>query len=62
MVDDIEDSSETRRNKECVHLIFGVDISLNAGNFMYFAPLSYILSKSNLNEKTKLKLSTVFIE
>ena len=61
MVDDIEDSSETRRNKECVHLIFGVDISLNAGNFMYFAPLSYILSKSNLNEKAKLKLSTVFI-
>lgn len=29
---------------------------------MYFAPLSYILSKSNLSEKAKLSLSMVFIE
>ena len=49
MVDDIEDNSTTRRNKECVHLLFGTDISLNAGNFMYFAPISFILSKSKLN-------------
>lgn len=39
MVDDIEDGSELRRGKPCTHKIFGVDIAVNAGNFMYYAPL-----------------------
>lgn len=36
MVDDIEDSSELRRGKPCTHKIFGEDVAINAGNFMYF--------------------------
>ena len=36
MVDDIEDSSELRRGKPCTHKLFGEDIAINAGNFMYF--------------------------
>ncbi|MCD6495763.1 MAG: polyprenyl synthetase family protein [Candidatus Aenigmarchaeota archaeon] len=36
MVDDIEDSSDMRRGKPCTHKIFGEDIAINAGNFMYF--------------------------
>lgn len=43
VIDDIEDSSKVRRNKPCVHLLYGVDISLNAGNFMYFAPMMYLI-------------------
>lgn len=43
VVDDIEDSSPVRRNKPCVHLLYGVDVSINAGNFMYFAPIEYLL-------------------
>ena len=50
IVDDIEDNryiisnfSSIRRNKQCVHLLYGVDISVNAGNFMYFAPLLYLI-------------------
>jgi geranylgeranyl pyrophosphate synthase len=35
--------SLVRRNKACVHLLFGVDISVNAGNMMYFAPLHALL-------------------
>lgn len=31
--------SEMRREKPCVHLIHGVDISINAGNFLYFGPM-----------------------
>lgn len=30
--DDIEDNSEMRRGKKCLHLIYGVDVAINAGN------------------------------
>jgi geranylgeranyl pyrophosphate synthase len=36
VVDDIEDNSELRRGKKCIHLIYGVDIAVNAGNGMCF--------------------------
>ncbi len=39
IVDDIEDLGELRRGKPCLHKIFGVDIAVNAGNFLYFFPL-----------------------
>lgn len=39
IIDDIEDQGELRRGKPCLHKIFGVDIALNAGNFIYFLPL-----------------------
>lgn len=39
IVDDLEDQSEMRRGKPCLHKIFGVDIAMNAGNFLYYLPL-----------------------
>ena len=39
LVDDIEDSSEMRRGKPCIHKIYGVDTAINTGNAMYFLPL-----------------------
>ncbi|MBN2653089.1 MAG: polyprenyl synthetase family protein [Spirochaetales bacterium] len=39
IVDDIEDLSEVRRGKPCVHRIYGDDLSINAGNQMYFLAL-----------------------
>ena len=38
MVDDIEDNSEKRRGDLCTYKKFGLDVAINAGNFMYFAP------------------------
>ena len=46
IIDDIQDQSDVRRSKPCIHLTYGVDTSINLGNFMYFAPLNYLL-KSN---------------
>lgn len=55
MVDDIEDSSNTRRGKACVHKIYGEDIAINAGNMMYY--ISTIgISKSKLNAEMKSKI------
>ncbi|XOB40777.1 MAG: polyprenyl synthetase family protein [Candidatus Nealsonbacteria bacterium] len=45
IVDDIEDEGELRRGKPCLHKIFGIDVAVNAGNFMYFLPL--IVFKNN---------------
>jgi len=38
-VDDIEDDSKLRRGKPCLHIIYGTDVAVNAGNAMYFLPL-----------------------
>jgi len=39
MVDDVEDDSKLRRGKPCIHITYGVDIAINAGNALYFLPL-----------------------
>jgi geranylgeranyl pyrophosphate synthase len=39
IIDDIEDGSTGRRGADCVHIAFGTDIAINAGNTLYFLPL-----------------------
>lgn len=41
--DDVEDSSELRRGKPCVHVKYGIDVSVNAGSFLYFLPLMALI-------------------
>jgi len=56
IVDDLEDQSEFRRGKPCLHRIFGVDIAINAGNFLYFLPLlALIKNKDKFKPKVLLK-------
>ena len=43
IIDDIEDRGELRRGKPCLHLIFGEDIAINAGNLLYFLPLKVFM-------------------
>ena len=61
IIDDIEDNSELRRGKPCTHNIFGIDIAINAGNFMYYLPY-LIIKNSKLNEKTKLFIHELIAE
>lgn len=56
MVDDVEDSSELRREKPCTYKLFGVDVAVNAGNAMYYLPYSLLLKDKELDDSTKLKL------
>lgn len=39
LIDDIEDSSKVRRGHPCAHVEFGVPLTLNSGNLMYFMAL-----------------------
>ena len=43
IIDDIEDNSELRRGKPTIHIKYGVDIAINAGNTMYFVALLPII-------------------
>jgi geranylgeranyl pyrophosphate synthase len=61
MVDDIEDDSDFRRGKPCIHKIYGNDIAINAGNAMYFLPLKIIM-QSSLPDKTKNALYEVYAQ
>ncbi len=52
IVDDVEDRSEMRRGEPCVHVKYGVDVGINAGNFIYFLPLlSLMKNKKMFSEK-----------
>ncbi len=47
IIDDLEDRGEVRRGKPCLHRIFGIDVAINAGNFLYFLPLITLLKNKN---------------
>jgi len=61
MVDDIEDDSDLRRGKDCVHKIFGNDVAINAGNAMYFLPVMKIF-ESDLDDVMKVKVLKIVNE
>ncbi|MEM2104859.1 MAG: polyprenyl synthetase family protein [Candidatus Bathyarchaeia archaeon] len=58
IIDDIEDASEMRRGKPCTHKIYGLDISINAGNAMYYLPLLPLIT--NKEKISKEKLNAVY--
>jgi geranylgeranyl pyrophosphate synthase len=62
MVDDIEDSSSIRRNKPCVHHLFGTDIAINSGNMMYYAPMLSLAKSRKYSDEVLLKLNIIYLE
>ncbi len=60
MVDDIEDNSDLRRGKPCIHKIFGNDIAINAGNAMYFLPLLTIIKNTKIDDKTARRIYDIY--
>lgn len=61
IADDIEDNSEIRRGDKAVHLKYGLDLALNAGNFMCFLP-SLIIDQCDLEPARKYILYQYFLE
>lgn len=52
--DDIEDMSKERRNKPALHLIFGEDVTINVGDFLYFLPYLVLLKKKKSFDNEKI--------
>lgn len=61
MIDDIEDDSDLRRGEPCTHKKFGLDISINAGNAIYFLPM-LVIRETDLNKGIKNKLYETYIQ
>jgi len=55
IIDDIEDGSEIRREKPCTHILYGLDIAINAGNAMYYLPLLPLIKNRDKFPASKLK-------
>ncbi len=63
MIDDIEDSSESRRGKPCTHKLFGLDIAINAGNEMFYLPLlTLIKNKEKLPPSKMNKIYEIYAQ
>jgi geranylgeranyl diphosphate synthase type I len=63
VIDDIEDSSEMRRGKPCTHKIFQMDISINAGNAMYYLPLlPLMVQREKLSPEVQRDFYEVYVQ
>ncbi len=63
IVDDIEDQGELRRGRPCLHKIYGEDLALNVGNFLYFFPLILLRKyKEKIKPEVLLRLYQTYIQ
>ncbi len=61
IVDDIEDKSEWRRGEKAVHLLYGEDLAVNAGNLLYYLP-TYIIEESGAGSGLKAGIYRYYTE
>lgn len=61
IVDDIEDKSVERRGKPAVHLIYGEDLSINAGNLMYFNGTA-LIRQQDIDESLKYRILDAYCD
>jgi geranylgeranyl pyrophosphate synthase len=55
IVDDIQDQSESRRGAPSLHVVYGMPVALNAGNWLYFWAFSMI-SRLGLSPERQLEV------
>lgn len=56
IIDDIEDNALIRRGEKAIHLRYGLDVAINAGNTAYFLPLALLRDYPNLSDAQRLEL------
>ncbi len=61
IIDDIEDGSELRRGKPCIHRMYGTDVAINAGNAIYYIPF-HLVTRSDLPEGKRLGLLETYVD
>ncbi|MFV1994695.1 MAG: polyprenyl synthetase family protein, partial [Verrucomicrobiales bacterium] len=59
IVDDIEDASELRRGQPALHLRYGIDVALNAGNALYFLPSIALMEHPLLSPEKRLAIHEI---
>lgn len=59
IIDDIEDRSRIRRGDECIHLRYGLNTAINAGNLLYFLPSLLLMDHAHLSERQRLRIHEI---
>jgi geranylgeranyl pyrophosphate synthase len=63
IIDDVEDDSQYRRGKPCIHRIYGLDVAVNLGNAIYYLPLLPLIEKRSIISDQKLsKIYEIYVE
>jgi geranylgeranyl pyrophosphate synthase len=63
LCDDVEDDSQMRRKKPCIHKIYGVDTAVNTGAIMYFWPMAKIMNgELKIGQEKKLKIYDLYLK
>lgn len=62
IIDDIEDNSILRRGDKALHLKYGLDVALNAGNILYFLPTAELFNHEHLTEMQKLNIHEIMMK
>ena len=57
--DDIEDNSEMRRGEPAIHVLYGTDVAINSGAFLYFLPLACI-PNSDFSQEEKNRVFEIW--
>lgn len=61
IIDDIEDESPLRRGETSIHLRYGTDLAINAGNTLYFLPLLLLENHAHLSIGQRDRIYQVMI-
>ena len=56
VIDDIQDNSLLRRNKDCAHIVYGIPITINAGYLAIFKLLNELNKNKELSETARNKI------
>jgi len=62
IIDDIEDKSKRRRGDTCIHLRYGTDVAINAGNTLYFLPYLLLAQQPPLSERQRLRMYELMVQ
>lgn len=61
VIDDIEDGSDWRRGGSSVHLLYGEDVAINAGNLLYFLS-TYLIDSGPFSAEERSTLYRMYSE
>ena len=59
IIDDVEDHSHIRRGGPGIHVKYGEDTAINAGNCLYFMPLMLLIDHPNLSIEKRERLFAI---
>ncbi len=60
IIDDIEDKADERRGGPAIHLVHGIDMAINTGNFLYFQP-TYLIETCGLSEARQFRVMKFYL-